>query len=118
MNRFNGLLNADGKKRYRSFISSAADEEKVCMLLDCKNYTIVEEHQSRLVWPSEEFARHYCDDKCVPVIIDVHDFCDMLICAADTRQRDFLVFHNRIDACPVSAVRLLEDIKAELDRVE
>ena len=114
MNRFEGLMNAHPRKRYKSFAATAADTETVW--LECDPTQLVPaEPCSISVWPEEMFASAVCPDKAI-YFIEVHEFCELLIANPNRLIR---IFPNGKDQqVDTTADVLLADIKEELDLVE
>ena len=114
MNRFEGLMNAHHRKRYKSFEATAADTETGW--LDCDPTQLVPaEPCSISVWPEEMFASAVCPDKAI-YFIEVHEFCELLIANPNRLIR---IFPNGKDQqVDTTADVLLADIKEELDLVE
>lgn len=113
MNRFEGLMKAHPKKRYKSFVTSVADNEEVWMDASLQNIeTAVDGIVS--VWPEKEFAQVICK-KQEATVIEVHDFCRIL---QNNPHVVIRVFPNGVDYLEVDAEMLLTDIEAELELVE
>lgn len=114
MNRFEGLMNAHPRKRYKSFATTAADTETVW--LDCDPTQLVPTEPCPIsVWPEEMFASAVCPDKAI-YSIEVHEFCELLMANPNRLIR---IFPNGKDQqVDTTADVLLADIKEELDLVE
>lgn len=112
MNKFDGLMNAAPCKRYKSFVTTIADAEKVW--LDCEPNLLLSKQCPVSVWPEEMFASAVCSDKAM-FSIDVHDFCELLM---DCSNRPIRVFPNGINSADTTADALLADIEEALDQVE
>ena len=113
MNRFEGLMKAHPKKRYKSFVTSVADCEEVWTDASFSEAeTTVEEMIS--VWPEKEFAQAACTQR-EAVMIEVHDFCRILQNNPHVVVR---VFPNGIDYFDTDAEKLLLDIESELELIE
>ena len=77
MNKFEGLMNAHPRKRYKSFAATAADTETVW--LDCDPTQLVPTEPCPIsVWTEEMFASAVCPDKAI-YSIEVHEFCELLM---------------------------------------
>ena len=113
MNKFEGLMNAHPRKRYKSFVNTVADTEQVW--LDCDPSQLVLTEQCPIsVWPEEMFASAVCSDKAV-FSIEVHEFCELMMACPN---RSIRVFPNGTDYVDTTADALLADIEEELDLLE
>ena len=113
MNRFEGLMNAHPRKRYKSFAATAADTETVW--LECDPTQLVPtEPCSISVWPEEMFASAVCSDKAV-FSIEVQEFYELMMACPN---RSIRVFPNGTDYVDTTADALLADIEEELDLLE
>lgn len=87
MNKFEGLMNAHPRKRYKSFVTTVADTEMVW--LDCDpNQLVLTEQCPISVWPEEMFASAVCSDKAA-FSIEVHEFCELLMACPSRSIRVF-----------------------------
>ena len=113
MNKFEGLMKAHPRKRYKSFVTTVADTEMVW--LDCDPHQLVLTEQCPIsVWPEEMFASAVCSDKAV-FSIEVHEFCELMMACPN---RSIRVFPNGTDYVDTTADALLADIEEELDLLE
>ena len=118
MDKISGLLNASPEKRYKHFISTAADTEKVWMLCNDDGFASVDdEYINLLVFPEQCFAEMFADQD-VPTEIDVYDFCERCAEIRGDEKIRFAVFPNGKNATIVSAEDLLNDLKEELSLYE
>lgn len=106
MKKFDGIWNAEPHKRYKNFVATIADTEKVWL----------HKGSQLSVWPEQEYAlRLYPRDEIN--CLDVHDFSSSILEKNDAADH-VCVFPNGIDSFLVPAKRLLRDIQEELARIE
>lgn len=107
MKKFNGIWNAKADKRYKTFVTTAADTESVWL---CKKSTI---H----VWPGKEYALRLFPENELSHW-DVHDFCALLSDMSKDRSSIICVFPTDKDYLEAHPQKLLMDLQEELDRLE
>ena len=116
MKRILGMFHAPKDKRYKSFVSRAADWQTVWMCQEDPEIPALQ--QDRLcVWPDREFVVMY-QPMTVPVVMEVHDFMDGLEERAQEEDVVVHVFPNGEDSFDVPAGELLESMQEELDCIE
>lgn len=104
---FEGLLKAAPQKRYRHFVTTAADREQVWLY----------KGEPWCVWAEWEFAAHMVSKEKMAQV-DVHDFCEELLLEVEAQEMPISVFPNGTDSQIVSAGELREALLEELDRIE
>ena len=115
---FEGLWKASAEKRYKSFLNTVADSEKVWLLVsecgfatyDDKGYIHI------LVWPQKEYCLKFASPSEFPVDIEIHDFLERCK-TLDDRTR-FMVFPTFENTYVVSPEQLRLDIINQLERIE
>lgn len=106
MKKFDGIWNAEPHKRYKNFVATIADTEKVWL----------HKGSQLSVWPEQEYAlRLYPRDEIN--CLDVHDFSSSISKKNDAADH-VCVFPNGKDSFLVPVKSLLRDIQEELDRIE
>ena len=118
MNKLSGLLSATPEKRYKHFISTVVDREKVWLLSSKNGYTTYddENYTNLLVWSEKQFAEMFANGDNA-VSIEIHDFCHR--CEEMLNDNiGFLVFYNGQDAYWVDVNKIISDIQEELSLVE
>ena len=113
MNKFEGLMNAHPRKRYKSFVTTVADTEMVWLDGDPGQLVSTEQYPIS-VWPEEIFASAICSNKAI-FSIEVHAFCKLLMACSN---RLICVFPNGTDQVDTTADALLADIEEELNLLE
>lgn len=119
MDKLHGIMNAAPEKRYKNFISSAADNEEVWVLDNGEGYATLDQdgYISLIVYPSQEAASVFCEGDEV-VSIEVHDFVDNCEKNLEDPSFRFAVYPNGTDVFIVSTQQMLEDLLEELDLME
>ena len=112
------LLKAPPEKRYKSFLNTVADLEKVWLLSSEDGFATYDdkEYIHLLVWPKKEFCLKFALETESPIDMEVHDFierCNSL----DDRTR-FMVFPTLENTYVVTPEQLRLDIMEHLKQVE
>lgn len=120
MNRILGVLNAIPEKRYKNFISTVVDREKVWLLDDGEGYATFEQEDEMylLVWQERKMAEMFASKSEQAVYIEIHEFCRLCESNIDNRKLKFIVCPNEKDSCIATVEGLLSDITRELNRIE
>ena len=105
-----GLLAASAEKRYKSFVVTACDTEKVWIWRGAGAG-----HGAMFVWPYGEIARMFHDADEISCL-DVHDFMDEL--GNMDKEAIVHVFPNGTDEYAAKAGNLLNFLLEELELVE
>lgn len=112
MNKYDGLMNALPAKRYKNFVTTVADLETVWVNTEWDDLTLLQNELS--VWPEKIFAQGMIEEQMIHHM-EVHLFCELL---EQYPNAVIHVFPNGVDSIDVSALKLLQDIEEELDRIE
>ena len=113
-----GVMNASPEKRYKTFLSTAADTETVCVLSNENGFAMYGDETGSylLVWPKKEFAAFFICEGDKQVELDVHDFIEL--CRQTIKDEKVMVFPTNRDSFVISGENLAEDLEAFLDEVE
>lgn len=106
MNKLEGVWNASAQKRYKNFVTTVADTEKVWFC----------EGSKLSVWPEQGYAQKLFSTEEI-TCMDVHEFCHSVLEKYPATECTY-VFPNDRDAFITEPRKLLFDIQNELDRVE
>ena len=115
-----GLMAASAEKRYKNFLSTAADSEEVWMLASEDGYASFDTDDGKiclLVWPERCFAEWFADGD-EPELVEVHDFCDRCREVEDDDAILFAVFPTEGDSFVVTPSELLSDLEEALAELE
>ena len=107
MDKFNGVRNAPPEKRYKNFVSTVVDMEKVWY---CKKGTLQ-------VWPGKDYALSQVPLQDI-ASLEVHNFCELLKKMRIASEDCIQVFPTNKDCFEIHPEGLLKDILDELERVE
>ena len=107
MNKFYGVWNASPEKRYRNFISTVADTQRVWL----------SKNEMLSVWPEESYALHKTASEKI-VCVEVHDFCNTLESLSYDSSHSICVFPTDKSYIEKHPDELLRDILDELERIE
>ncbi len=113
-----GVMSAPPEKRYKTFLTTAADTESVYVLSNDEGFVMYgdETVECLLVWPKKEFITFAASEDDEPFEMDVHDFIEM--CREEIGDDDVMVFPTDVDGYIVSGNSLAEDLEAFLAEVE
>ena len=113
-----GLLNASPEKRYKSFLTTAADLAEVWLLSSEEGYATFDAdgYIHLLIWPRREFAVLLQSAEEEPVSMEIHDFIEE--CQHLDSHFRFMVFPTQNDAYVVTTKQLCEDLADHLEEVE
>ncbi len=112
-----GLLESPPQKRYRSFLNTVADLEKVFAGLEIgKKVFVTNNDGAILLWPYKEFCELMLSSNQLPHEIEIHDF--LKYCSSLDNSTMFSIFPTSADSYTVSAEQLILDIQEHLDEVE
>lgn len=115
--RIKGILSAPAKKRYKNFLRTAADSEEVWMLKGDEGECTydIDDEIFVIVYPTEEFAKMFCRNGEVPVMMEVHKFCKKCKKLIEEQNIGFAVFPNDVDVINVLAETLYYDLVSALE---
>ena len=107
---YEGIRNASPVKRYKNFINTVADREKVWLLQNDEGEATLDINDVIyiLVWPRKEFCEPFASEDEKIISLEVHDFLKKCSVLEDYVQ--FMVFPTEKDVYSVSAKQLSEDI--------
>ena len=113
-----GVINASSKKRYETFLKTAADLESVWVLANSDGFATYSDEQFcyLLVWPRKEFAYFGSLESDEPTEVEVHDF--IKLCQSMGSKEKIMVFPTEKDAYVVSSIQMIEDLESRLSEVE
>ncbi len=112
-----GLLQATPEKRYKSFLTTAADREEAWGLVsDDQNPLAIRDDGCIWLWPYKEFCEWMRSPEDVPVSIEIHELLEQ--CQALDPATRFRVFPTKENAYTVTAEQLCRDMQEHLDEVE
>ncbi len=112
-----GLLKSAPEKRYKSFLTTAADREEVWGLLAADETSLAVGNDGCIcLWPYREFCELMMEPEERPGAIEIHDFLEW--CEALDPSVGFNVFPTRENAYVVSREQLCTDMQKYLDEVE
>jgi hypothetical protein len=120
-----GVLKADGATRYEHFVSQVSDWELVWGLRAPDGWVSISDNTEEPmfpVWPHEEYAHLLATGawaNATPTSIEVHEWVEKWLPGLDADGTRVAVFPTPAGkSVVVEALRLQQDIKAELDRLE
>lgn len=113
-----GLLSASPEKRYKSFLTTAADQAEVWLLSSKDGYATFDDggYIHLLIWAHREFAVLFQSAGGEPVSMEIHDFMEQ--CQSLDEHFRFMVFPTQKDTYVVTTKQLCEDLAACLEEVE
>lgn len=116
--QFLGMMNASPEKRYKSFLTAAADLEEVWLLSSEDGYATadIEGNIHLMIWPHKEFAEAFQEENEEIISMEVHEFVEM--CETSEEDMRFMVFPTDKDCYIVDAEQLINDIRESLEEVE
>lgn len=120
------IWSAPLEKRYVHFIHTVADREVVWMVRSADGELMFEENGKVYicVWPSETFAKMYLLEEGqsgntvneVPFSVELNTFLEKVSELAEESTYEFMVFPTHSNSAFISAVSLIQDLNAELER--
>ena len=113
-----GMMSATPEKRYKSFLTTVADLEKVWLLASEDGYATFDAdgYIHLLVWPRKEFAELFKGNNEEVISIDVHEFVEQ--CETVEENIRFMVFPTNDNSYVVDSEKIISDINLHLDEVE
>lgn len=117
--KYLGLLLASPEKRFKHFITTAADTESVWMLYNADGYATIDidDYVHLLVWSEKEYAHRY-DPALEAEEIEVHEFCERCRSIRPEDQVRFMVFPTDANAYVIPANDLADALEEELSLLE
>lgn len=115
---FEGLKKATPEKRYKSFLTTVADREKIYFLSSKRGCAFFEIDglEGMPLWPYKEFCQEFETEEDKLDYMDVHDFLEQ--CIEMEENVTFFVFPTEKNTYVVDKEELCQDIQEYLDQVE
>lgn len=113
----NGIINASPEKRYKSFLNTITDLEKVWLLSSQNGFATIDIDGDTciMLWPRKEFCGPITA-RTVPTPIEIHNFQKWHEKLADSTK--FAIFPTSKDSYVVTAKQLYQDIAEHLEELE